>query len=431
MLFRAVVPLLIIALASSALSAQTPARTAPSGDALRVFLDCEDGCDVDYIQVETPWIALVRDRAVADMHLLVTRQETGAGGRQYTIHALGRGSFAGRADTLTFSTPPNNTEDASRAEVLRNLQLALVPYATRTAPGRSLRVVASKRDEDDDERPAGPDRWNAWVFEIGADGEISREQQQSDFNVDGELSAQRVTAGLKLGARIDGDFSRSRFKLDEDEGGREVTSTRESYRGGAVVVRSLGKHWGAGAEASASSSTFENTRLRVRAAPAVEYSVWPYEESTRRQLTVQYSVGVSAFRYREETIFDRLSETRPTHALIVGYDVRQPWGSADATLEASNYLDDPTQNRVVFDGELNLRIARGLELEVGGSASLIHDQLSLVKRGATQEEILLRRRALQTDYRYDVRIGFNYTFGSIFNSVVNPRFGTGPGEILR
>lgn len=430
MRFQAAVSLLFLAVASSALSAQTPERTAAGGDALRVFLDCEDGCDFDYIQVETPWIAFVRDRAVSDVHLLVTRQQTGAGGRQYTVLALGLTSIGGRADTLTFATPPNSTEDATRGEVLRNLQLALVPYARRTAQGRLLRVVANKRD-DDDARPAGPDRWNAWVFRIGADGEIQREQQQSDFAVDGDVSAQRVTASLKLGVEVEGDFSRSRFKLDEDEGGREVTSTRESYRGGAVVVRSLGRHWGAGAEASASSSTFENTRLRVRAAPAIEYSVWPYEESTRRQLTVQYSLGVSAFRYREETIFDRLSETRPTHALIVGYDVRQPWGSADATLEASNYLDDLSQNRVVFDGELNFRIARGLELQLGGSAALIHDQLSLVKRGATQEEILLRRRALQTDYRYDARIGFNYTFGSIFNSVVNPRFGTGPGEILR
>lgn len=98
---------------------------------------------------------------------------------------------------------------------------------------------------------------------------------------------------------------------------------------------------------------------------------------------------------------------------------------------ASSYLDDFSQRRLEVGGELRLRVVRGLELEIGGSASLIHDQLSLVKRGATPEEILLRRRALQTDYRYDLRAGFSYTFGSIFNSVVNPRFGTGPGEILR
>lgn len=421
---------IMLASALAALGAQPTRSGAPSSAALRVFLDCNRGCDFDHFRVETPWVAFVRDRAVADLHLLVTNQETGGGGDEYTINALGLGAYALRNDTLVFHIEPSATDDTRRAEVLRHIQLALVPYASRTVPGRALRVLAGAAD-DGGGRPTGPDRWNAWVFSIGADGEVQREQQQSDFNASGELSAQRITQQLKLGIEFDGDFRRSRFALDEDEGGREVTSTHEAYSGGAVAIRSLGAHWGAGAEVSASSSTFENTRVRVRAAPAFEYSVWPYTESTRRQLTFQYSIGVSAFRYREETIFDRLSETRPTHALVVGYDVRQPWGSADATLEASNYLDDPSQNRLVFDGELEIRIVRGLELEIGGSAALVHDQLSLVKRGATPEEILLRRRALQTDYRYDVRVGFQYTFGSIFNSVVNPRFGTGPGRILR
>jgi hypothetical protein len=169
----------------------------------------------------------------------------------------------------------------------------------------------------------------------------------------------------------------------------------------------------------------------MRIAPAIEYSVSPYEEATRRQLVFQYSAGLSTFRYREQTIFDRMRETRPSHALVVGYDVRQPWGSASAALEASSYLDDRSHNRLVFETSWGLRIVRGLELEVGGSASLVHDQLSIPKRDATPEEILLQRRALGTDYRYNGHIGFNYTFGSIFNSVVNPRFGTGPGQILR
>jgi hypothetical protein len=198
-----------------------------------------------------------------------------------------------------------------------------------------------------------------------------------------------------------------------------------------VLVRSLGPHWGAGAQAAASSSTFQNTQLVLRLAPAVEYSVWPYAEATRRQLTVQYSVGISDFRYREETIFDRLAETRPTQALVVGYDTEQPWGSADAELEAASFLDNARQHRLEFDASVDLRLVRGLVLQVGGNAQLIRDQLAIVKRNATPEEILLQRRALLTDYRYRAYVGVRYTFGSIFSSVVNPRFGTGPGQILR
>ena len=43
---------------------------------VRVFLDCEF-CDFDYLQVETPWVAFVRDRTADDVHVLLTRIETG------------------------------------------------------------------------------------------------------------------------------------------------------------------------------------------------------------------------------------------------------------------------------------------------------------------------------------------------------------------
>jgi len=56
---------------------------------------------------------------------------------------------------------------------------------------------------------------------------------------------------------------------------------------------------------------------------------------------------------------------------------------------------------------------------------MVHDQLSLVKGGATTEEILLHRKELETQYRYYVSFGLTYTFGSIYNNVVNPRFSSG------
>ena len=41
----------------------------------------------------------------------------------------------------------------------------------------------------------------------------------------------------------------------------------------------------------------------------------------------------------------------------------------------------------------------------------------------TPEEILLRLRELQSGYEVEAQFGVRYTFGSIFNNVVNPRFG--------
>ncbi len=38
---------------------------------------------------------------------------------------------------------------------------------------------------------------------------------------------------------------------------------------------------------------------------------------------------------------------------------------------------------------------------------------------------LLRQRQLLTGYQYFFNFGFGYSFGSIFNNIVNPRFGGG------
>ncbi|HEU4630874.1 MAG TPA: hypothetical protein VFS08_14080 [Gemmatimonadaceae bacterium] len=416
--------LVLVAASTVTLPAQEPV-SEPGGGELRVFLDC-GFCDFDYVRTETPWVSYVRDRTAADVHVLVTRLNTGAGGSEYTLDFVGRGPFAGLTDTLRYVSRPTDTDEVVRAALTRTIQLGLVPYAARTPQGAGLRVSYSA---DAAAAPAMPadDPWHAWVFSVGASTSLQRESRQNEFRFSGDFGARRITPEWKFGVSGYGSVERERFTLED----RVVTSRRESYQGGVVAVRSLGDHWGAGAEAVVSSSTFRNTELAVRAAPAVEYSVWPYEVATRRQLTLQYSVGVSSFRYREETIFDRLRETRPTQSFVVGYDVRQPWGSADAELEAAAFLDDLTQNRLEFDAGLDVRLVRGLTLRVGGNASLIRDQLSIVKRDATPEEILLQRRALRTDYRYSAYVGLSYTFGSIFNSVVNPRFGSGPGNILQ
>jgi len=51
----------------------------------------------------------------------------------------------------------------------------------------------------------------------------------------------------------------------------------------------------------------------------------------------------------------------------------------------------------------------------------IKDQLYLPKEDLSPEDILLERRQLGTDYSFELSAGFNFSFGSILNNVVNPR----------
>ena len=215
---------------------------------------------------------------------------------------------------------------------------------------------------------------------------------------------------------------RERFDLDEEEP-REFK--RSERRFDWFLAKSLGQHWSFGVEGDTQRSTFENISLLVSAAPAIEFNVFPYEQYATRQLRIGYAVGVQHTRYNEVTLYGLLRESRPLHEFAVTLDQRQPWGTLQAGVEWSQYLHDPSKNRLEVDGELSFRITRGLSVELEGSASRIRDQLSLPIRGADPEEVLLRLRELQSGYEVSLSVGFRYSFGSIFNNIVNPRFGGG------
>ena len=78
-------------LQAALLSAQDSASTARVG----VYLDCQTTyCDFDFFRTELTLVNWVRDRQVADVHLLVTTQATGAGGSEYTINKVFSDDFA-------------------------------------------------------------------------------------------------------------------------------------------------------------------------------------------------------------------------------------------------------------------------------------------------------------------------------------------------
>jgi hypothetical protein len=82
-------------------------------------------------------------------------------------------------------------------------------------------------------------------------------------------------------------------------------------------------------------------------------------------------------------------------------------------------------------GIVNLRLYKGLSVFVLSGYSWIHDQISLLGREPTFEEQLLRLRELPRNSDYFVSFGFQFTFGSIFTNVINPRFGSSGGSGMR
>jgi hypothetical protein len=270
-------------------------------------------------------------------------------------------------------------------------------------------------------RPGGAgDRWNNWIFSLRGSASFDGEESSREMNLGSEISADRITPDWKLTFGAEIDHRREEFDLDEDD---PVTVERREREVRWLAVKGLGEHWSIGVDGEVESSTFENTKLSLEAAPAIEYNVFPYSMYTRRQLRALYAIGVRRMSYYEETLFGRTEETRPRHALSLTFEQREQWGSLESRAEWSQYLHDLERTRLEVDSEVSVRILRGLSVSAAVNASRIRDQLSLPRRGATPEEILLRIRQLASGYEYNARLNLTYTFGSIFSAVVNPRFG--------
>jgi hypothetical protein len=192
-------------------------------------------------------------------------------------------------------------------------------------------------------------------------------------------------------------------------------------------VYALAGHWSAGFNSMIRRNTRQNQKFMAQFNVAMEYSFFPYEEATRRSLTAYYEIGPVYRDYFEETRDGEVAETRGEHALTLQLSQRQTWGNASIRIRGSHYLHDISRHNVSLNGNLSFRITRGLDMNFGASYSRVNDQLYLSGEGLTDEERFLRLRNEATRYRASVQFGLSYQFGSIFNNVVNNRFGGGGG----
>ena len=409
---------------------QAVANAPPQVGTLSVFLDCDD-CSEDYVRTEISYVNWVRDRTVADVHVLVTSQDAGGGGDVFTFAFIGQRALAGRGDTLVFSTNASTTNDEERAGLTQTLALGLVQFVARSSTASSLRITRQRLAAGAPGMQTMPssDRWKAWVFEVALGADLGGEQnyRNREFNV--EVNANRTTAEWKTVLETSLDYSSERaIDVEEvDSLGRVIEADttydlQRSWGGELVVVKSITGHMSTGFRAAMGSSTFRNQLLRTEFMPAFEYNVFDYAEATRRRLAFQFGAGIDAFAYHDTTVFDKLREAFPMYYAAVNYATQQPWGQSGIRLEHRGYLNDPAKRSTELNANMNVRLFRGFSVRFGGEYSWIHDQVYLRKGNPDQADVLLRRTALLTSYQYNLFFGISYTFGSIFNNVVNPRF---------
>ena len=383
-------------------------------DALNVFME-----STDYIRKEIPYVNYVRDIRDAGVYIISTSQRTGSGGYEYTYFLVGQHEFEGMRDTITFVTTPDETTEGYRQKMVRTLKMGLMRYVARTPLAQYMNISFSQPLSE----TVTGDRWKSWVFKGSLSSYLNGEKTYKYYYLTGNLAAAKITEKWKIDINARYNTNASEYIID----GSTVTSKSKTKYVTGLVVRSISDHWSYGGSTTVGSSSYSNKKLYYNLMPGIEYDLFPYSESTRRQMRVLYSAGISLVEYADTTIYDKIRENLFLHTLSASYEVIQKWGSIDFTLTYNNYLHDWSKNNLSFNGYFNFRIAKGLSLNFGGGASLIHDQINLVKQDLTYDEILLQRKEIATQYEYYLNFGLSYTFGSIYNNVVNPRFGNSSG----
>ena len=384
-----------------------------------VYLDCERRtCDFEYIKTEITFVNYVLDRQSADVQVIVTRQQTGSGGNEYTLAFLGLRRHEGKDATLRYYSKPTDTEDQFRRGLVNVLKQGLIPYVYDTPLAEFISIsYAQKKDY----RPTpASDPWNYWVFSLGLRGSGNFESQAERYSYQTNASANRTTEDLKF--RFYGRIERNhrRYDIPDEE---PIISNSNRRNASLGLYKSINGHWSLGGGTSLYSSTYDNARLYLSLGPAVEYNFFSYAEATRRELRVQYRLSLSRRDYYEVTLYGRERETLFSQTLQVVLEVKEPWGSIGASVQGSTFIPDLKYNNLRAELGAYVNLFRGFSFNVSGRYSRIRDQLSLPGREYSPEEILLELKRLATGYDLVFEVGLNFRFGSIFSNVVNPRFG--------
>ena len=384
---------------------------------IRIYLDFEHNYDLDrYIRQEITFVNHVRDPLLAQVHVLITTKHTASQGQQFDLRFLGREKFTGQDQELFYFSPQSNSHDDERRGLVKIIKMGLMSYVGQVSGFDSLFVnyhslapgfVSEATDET----------WDFWVFFIDFSSGFSAQEVNREFNLRGTVRADRVTGLWKVKNEAQYEYEEEKFVEDD----QELRSILKRWDVNSEVVYSLSEYWSAGFFANLNSTTYRNIKLGLSLSPAIQYNFFPWSESLHRKFLVGYMAGLRSYKYFEETIYYKMNENLLFHGVVTELEMVQPWGRIDIELQAWHYPQMHDKYSLIADTEISLRLSSNLSLYLDARLEKIHDQIYLPIGDATIDEILLKRRQLATTYDVHYWFGLSFTFGSIYNNVVNDR----------
>jgi hypothetical protein len=397
------------------------AQDAPNKAKLKVFIDCQAWCDLNYIRSEINIVDFLSDRKAVDVHVLITSRPTGSGGSQGQLIFYGQNRFSKSIDSLWFNTQPNATEYEVRNQLVKYLQLGLAFYIAKTSSVENMRVF-TKSENGPVEQLQTSDPWKYWVIRLGGNGNFRVDQVYKQYRLNTNFSVSQITDNLKVRFSVNAGQEFSKYTIIDTTSVTVTKIRNEDFSLYHLLVKSINEYWSYGYETSFSRNTFSNIKSRLYFSPAIEYSFFPYQMVNNKFLTLRTGPEVRDNHYYELTIYDKEHELLWGQKTELSLSLNQKWGAINQGIIFRNYFHDLNFYYVSVNAGVDIRITGGLAFNISLYGALVHDQINLVKGEATKDEILTRVRQLGSNYSFSTWFGLNYRFGSKFNNFVNPRF---------
>ena len=377
---------------------------------IKAYIDCR--CDENYLKQQTSFLEYVRDQDLADIEIFVRDVWNAAGSRAFEIKIDGNNEYKELSSTTLAIGFANDTSSTLREKLLNKLKLALVPFLDKADYSLKLDI-----DSNFDKSIIDDEKWKNWVFELSGSYNSDREESRKTNRYDIEFEIDKLTPDWRIGIELERSESNRRYYSDDNV----YTSNRKTTRIRGRVVRSISDHFSTGVFFGASQNTYENLDFSSYLSPAIEYSYFPYEDVLSKEITLAYRVGFGKRNYIEKTIYGFEKQNLTSQTLSMNIRFRQKWGNISTSINATQYLNDGSKKRFSFRSDLDFRIFEGLALRLSGNINLIREQYNLAAGSTSIEELLLQQRQIATDYETRFSIGISYTFGSIYNSIINTR----------
>lgn len=385
---------------------------------VNVFIDSRD-IDITYLKENFQQINYAINREDANVHLLGTSQRTGSGGKEFIFYFIGLNNFEGINDTLYYYSSAEDSSTEVRTGYTSIVKMGLIRYMAHASQVINLQFPATETPKNNVVTEA--DKWRSWVFGLNANGSIDGQKLRGSTELNFSMNATKTTEDWRVEFMASNNTDKSWFEINDST---RITSEQINRSLTNLTVRSIGKRMAVGLESSLKSSTFNNLDMAISVSPAFEYDVYPYSESSRKQLRFAYYIGYNGNKYRDTTIYNKTKETLFKQRLQIIYQVKEEWGSIFTSITGSTYLHDFSKKNLSINSGVDFRVWRGLSVNLNANYSMINDQLSLAKGDISLDQQLLRQRQLATTYQFGVSLGFRFTFGSLYNNVVNPRLST-------